>query len=120
MTITYKNSVNGSRSVIHANANQTIVVVGNNTVSNLTSNSSELVVSASLSKAWWGSQGGTWIVQQGNSSANAISAVFNDSGFMHFDQGGTLIDANKTGTNMYLTLVGTANGFIQLELKKNC
>jgi hypothetical protein len=117
MAVTYNKSNNGQRVVIHANANATVTIVGNNTVSNVTSNSSEIVVNGVINKVWYGSDG-VWLIGRGNSTVNAIVGVYTGTGRADYDEGGTLLNISSTGTNLYLTLT-SSNGYIMIDMKKN-
>lgn len=105
----------GKKIVTHTWANDVLIVAGNNTVSNLTSNSTEVVVSATITGVKFGSQAGTWVVTRSNSSVNTIVGVFNNSGYVPLHDSPITIEPTK---NIKLELVGTANGFIMLELHK--
>jgi hypothetical protein len=118
MATTYRKQLGGGKVQIHENANATITVVGNNTVSNLTSNSTEVVAAGVITKVWYGADAGSWQLRRGNSTVNAVVGVFSGTGRADFDEGGTLLDMSPTGTNLYLTLNGAANGYIIVEMKK--
>ena len=107
-----------TRTVLHFDANGSVVVVGNNTVSNLTSTSTETVKKSRISQVWFGSDAGSWQVTQGNSTVNSVAGVFSGTGHMPFHQSGVVLDVNPTGESLYATLDGAANGFIMIELHK--
>ncbi len=105
----------GKQVITHTWANDVIVVAGNSTVSNVTSNATEIVVSATITGVTFGSQAGAWVMSRSNSTVNTIVGVF--SGTNYLNLAGTPINIEPT-KNIKLELVGTANGFIMLELHK--
>lgn len=122
MAVTYTYFSGQSEVLIHANANASIVVPGaGNTQSNLASTTDELVGSARINSIEWGIGGsatGHIVISRGNSSVNAISHVLVNSGKienMRYKQGNSVIE----GGNIYITFVGSANGYVSLSVKKN-
>ncbi len=115
-TYTLESEGGGVVCVTHSVGNDVIVVAGGSAASNLTSNSSENVISASIAKVFYGSQGGAWIVQRvANNSANVTVGVFYGSGEAYYDGlAQTLFPAGNV--NVYL--VGTSNGFIDIDFHK--
>lgn len=98
--------------VVHAaGANATITVAGNNTVSNITSSASQILTGASITRVWYGASTGHWNIKRG---ANLVS-TFVGSGYAYFD--GAALTVDKTAT-LVLELIGTANGYIMVELHK--
>lgn len=97
---------------IHDTANATYTIAGNTSASNVAT-LDETLTGASIKNVYYGSQGGTWIVKRG---AN-VALVLNGTGFLDFAASGNLLKKDSTGT-VVLELVGTANGFIQMELQK--
>lgn len=110
------NKTGGKQVITHTWANDVIIVAGNNSVSNLTSNSSEVVVGATIIRVWFGSGAGTWVVYRSNSSVNTVVGVFNGTGTMQFDGAPINIESTKS---LRCDLVGTANGFLMMELHKD-
>ncbi len=116
MTVLYNSTI---KTIVHFVATDTHVIVGNNTVSNVTSLSNEVIFSADIAQVWHGCDaGGSWIVERGTSSANSIVAVFDGTGHQQYSQAGALISANNTGESLYVTLDGSTNGYIMIELRK--
>jgi hypothetical protein len=111
--------VGGNKVVTHTIANDTIVVIGNNSVSNLcctmANSATENVQAASIAKVWFGSQGGTWLVYRSNSSVNTMVGAFTGSNYMPMD--GSPLNILPT-QNLSCFLVGSANGFLMMELHK--
>jgi hypothetical protein len=113
-----RNKANGQIVTLHFNANAgPIVVAGNNSVSNIAL-AGENVFSASISKLWFGSQAGAWIITRGNTTVNSVVGVYNNTDRCFYDEGGEVLDLNKD-KDLWFTLVGTANGYIMCQLKKN-
>lgn len=111
----YKTSV-----TVHYSANVTITVAGNNSVSNLAT-SDETLTGCVIDKVIYGSGGGTaphWVVKRNNGSTNSVIMVLSESGFVEFDGLGMQLSAFRDGDNIQLELVGTANGYIMMDLKK--
>ena len=99
--------------VLHASgANASFVIAGNNSVSNITSASNQVITGASITRLWFGvGNGGHWNVKRG---ANLVLTV-SDSGFLLFD--GAPVTNDKTA-NVSFELIGSANGFIMAEIHK--
>jgi hypothetical protein len=120
MATTYVKTVNGNRVQIHANANAAVVVVGADGVSNLLSNTSEIVYNAVITKVIHGAPvDAYWKLERGTGASNTLVGVYNGTGEQLYDVNGTTLSVNSTGANLYLTLVGSANGYILVEMKKN-
>lgn len=99
--------------IIHVTANATIVVAGNNSVSNVAVGS-EIVSSATVRKVWHGVADANtyWTVKRG---ANTL-LVLNNSGHIDLTTGGVLgIDA---AANLVFEKTGSGTGFICVEIKK--
>ena len=99
--------------VVHASAaNASLVIAGNNSVSNITSSDTQTITGATITRLWYGASGsGYWNVKRGT---NLVCSVVG-TGNLLFD--GTPITIDKTAT-LELELIGTANGFIMVELHK--
>lgn len=108
-TYTYNAS---KRAVVHvAGANSTIVIAGNNSVSNIATGTQNLT-GATITKIWFGSApSGYWNIKRG---ANLVYAA-TGSGFHYFD--GAALSTDKTA-NVVCELMGVTNGFIMIELHK--
>jgi hypothetical protein len=113
MTVTYSKTINGSRVVIHANANTgTITIAGNSIQSNITSFGSEVVAGASISKITFGAPvDAYWTVKRG---ANLVG-VYNGTGTADYSGGSISIDTSAT---LSANLVNSTNGYIMIEMKK--
>ncbi len=102
--------------VLHATSNTTWVVAGNNSVSNLTADATEIVVGAGIAQIWFGSPSGNsayWVVKRG---ANVVG-VFDSTTYLDFAGSGCSLNKDRTA-NVVVELVGSANGFIMIELQK--
>jgi hypothetical protein len=97
---------------IHDAANATYTIAGNTSSSNVAT-LDEVLTGASIKNVYYGSAGGAWNVKRG---ANLVLTL-NGTGFLDFAASGNLLKKDSTGT-LVLELVGTANGFIQMELQK--
>lgn len=100
---------------IHDDANVTYTIAGNNSVSNVAIDD-EVLTGAAIKQVWYGSPSGShtyWIVKRGSNTV----LVLEGTGYLDFAGNGSLLKKDSTGT-LVLELVGSANGFIQLELQK--
>jgi len=96
---------------IHATANATVVIAGNNTVSNIAT-TSQVLTGASISRMWFGMAAGHCNVKRGSNLVFTVSG----SGYQYYD--GQLVGIDKTA-NVVIEFVGTgANAHIMIELKK--
>ncbi len=111
-TIVNKPILDGNgRFVLHLVANATIVVVGNNTVSNLATGSDN-VARASINKVWWGASNGSyWTVNRGSNNV----LVLTETGDLAFE--GASLNLYPAA-NLVFTLNGTGAGYIMLEGQK--
>ena len=99
---------------VHAAANLTLTIAGNSSVSNIATGD-EVLTGASIKQVWWGSQTGAgyWNVSRGSN----LVGCYDSTGWHDYAGNGNLLNKDSTGT-LVLTLVGSANGFIMLELQK--
>lgn len=99
--------------VIHCTANATLVIAGNNSVSNVAT-SDEVLTGASIKQVWWGTDGsGTWLIKRGSNTV----AVYDSTGWHDYAGNGSMLSKDASA-NVVIQLVGTANGFIMIELQK--
>lgn len=111
-----KNASNGTV-VIHATANATLTIAGNNSVSNVAVGE-EIVTGAHIKQVWYGSNpanGGYWTVSRGSN----VVAVYDSTGWCDYAGNGFGLIKDKAGT-LVLTLENVADGegYIMLEIKK--
>lgn len=103
----------GVSAVIHATANETFVVVGNSTVSNIAA-SDETAAGVTISQVWWGAAAsGYWKVSRGSNTV----LVLDSSSYKDFAGCGVALSKDPTA-NIVCELVGTGNGYIMMELQK--
>lgn len=102
-----------NKTVLHFTSTTTTIVAGNNTVSNIASNSSATVISAAIRKIVHGAQGGYWTLARG---ANTV-AVLTDTGTIDLSAMGLSLPMDSTA-NVVATLSG-GTGFITIELSKD-
>lgn len=112
----------GQSFVIQADTNTNIVLVGNDSVSNVAL-TGEVITGTTLKQAWCGSSSGNgqyWVVEKGNSTANSIVAVFDSTAYIDFAGNGSANDIAKEGANLFLTIHNPAGGtgYVRLEFKK--
>lgn len=101
--------------VIHADANTTLTIAGNSSVSNIAT-SDEILTGAAIKQVWWGQQPGTdscWIIKRGSNTVG----VYDSTGWNDYAGNGVMINKD-TGATLVLQLNGTANGYIMVELQK--
>jgi len=98
---------------LHIVANDTIVVVGNSSVSNIAL-TNETIAAAHISQVWWGSSNASyWTVKRGS---NTI-LVLPDSGYLDFAGNGLGLQIDQTA-NLVFTLTGSGVGHLALEGQK--
>lgn len=104
------------RVVVHATANTTWVVAGNNSVSNLALSNEELY-GASIRQVWFGSPSGNaayWTVKRG---ANTV-LVLDSTAWLDFAGVGQSLTIDPSA-NLTVELTGSTSGYIMLELSKD-
>lgn len=110
---------NRTSAVVHLNANATITVTGNSSVSNIAWGSGntqieETLTGASIVQVFRGAaDGGYWNVKRNTT----LVLTLPDTGTMDFAGSGCSLVANSAET-VVAELVGTANGFLMIELQK--
>jgi len=114
MAATILSNKRGTSVVIHAaSSNSTIVVAGNNSVSNIAS-FDENLTGAYLTQAVWGCDGTGYInLKRG---ANLV-AVFDSTG-QHDYAGSGMALSLYNAANVNIEFINSANGFIVFELQK--
>jgi len=108
----------GRKTVIHCIANDTIIVAGNSSTSNLTSNSSETVITADIASVAYGSQAGTWLLLRSDGTANLVVGAYYGSGRINYAADDLIPLSVYNTANLTVQLVGTANGSIEITLHK--
>lgn len=110
-----------SSAVLHFTANASVIVAGNNSVSNVAIGD-EVLSNGSISRVIWGCDAGRWLVKTANSSANVVVMVCNASGPGEYDlqaARSTIPLFTATHDRIQVELNGAANGFILIEVKKS-
>ena len=117
MTLVYNKSLQGNRVVIVSNANTgSITVVGNSTVSNLTSFAEEVVINAGISKVTYSAMAnGHWVIKRG---ANTVG-VYSGTGSIDYTSLGALITIDSAAALSANLNSSADGGSIVIELKKN-
>lgn len=108
------NKKNGT-ATIHAVANATFVIAGNNSVSNIAL-PGEQITGASIAQMWFGSPSGNaayWEVLRG---ANTVGA-FDSTAYLDFRGNGELLSMDPTA-NVVVQLNGSTKGFMMITLIK--
>lgn len=113
MAVTITSNKKATSVTIHVNANATVVVAGNSAVSNIAS-PGETLTGAYICQAIAGNDGTGHIqVKRGGQ----IVAVYDSTGQYDYAGCGMALNVNQTA-NLDITFVGSANGYLMLELQK--
>lgn len=101
--------------VIHAaTANATLVIAGNNSVSNIAS-PGETLTGAYLTQAAWGCDPSGYIVIKRDDTPIAF---YDSTGQHEYAGTGMPVNAGQNAANLSIEFVGSANCFIVFELQK--
>jgi hypothetical protein len=101
--------------VLHISAaNASIVVAGNNSVSNLAVDSTEVLTGAYINQAVWGCDGTGYIVLKRGST---VVGVYDSTGQHDYSGCGMPLNVGST-QNISVEFVGSANSFIVIDLQK--
>lgn len=109
------NKKNGT-ATIHAVANATFVIAGNNSVSNIAL-PGEQITGASIAQMWFGSPSGAgayWEILRG---ANTVGS-FDSTAYLDFRGNGELLSMDPTA-NVVVQLSGATKGFMIITLIKH-
>lgn len=99
--------------LVHHVANATLTIAGNSSVSNVAT-SDEILTGATIKQVWFGAAGdGYWVVKRGSNTVG----VYSSTGWTDYAGNGGLL-TNDADATLVLELVGTANGYIMVELQK--
>ena len=119
MAISYlKNAVNNNV-VVHADATGSIVLTGNDSVSNIAS-PGETVIGSTIKQVWFGSISGAsgyWLVEKGNATVNSVIGMYDSTAWIDYAGNGCALNIEEEGDNLYFTLTGAA-GYIMFDIKK--
>lgn len=110
------NKPNGNKVTIHVVAANSgdIIVVGNNTVSNLTSNASEIIAGAVIRRVQW-STDSPWTIKRGANTVIVLGTGHNDLRFHEM----SAINLYPTANISANTAAATANSFLLIEISKS-
>lgn len=100
---------------VHNVANATYIVAGNSSVSNIAT-SDEVLTGAHIKQVWYGSPSGStgyWMVKRGSNTV----LVLEGTGYLDFAGNGSMLKLDPAA-NLVFELVGSANGFIMVDLQK--
>ena len=100
--------------VLHFNSNATLVIAGNNSVSNVAIGT-EVLSGASITQIAWGCDGNGHI--QVFRGAN-LQLVVDSTSYIDFAGNGMDLELWPTA-NLTVNFVGSANGYCVIELQKN-
>lgn len=98
--------------VIHADANTTLTIAGNSSVSNVAT-SDEILTGAAIKQVWYGSESGFWKVLRGSNTVG----VYDSTSWIDYAGTGVML-TKDVGATLVLQLNGSANGYIMVELQK--
>lgn len=118
MAVNIFNNSKGKKVTVHVtNANGTIVIAGNNSVSNVAIGD-EFVIGAIVNQLWYGcANGGYWILKRANSTTNTVVGVYDSTGYCDYAGVGSPIPIRQND-DLVLELTNSASGYIMVELRK--
>lgn len=114
MAVTVLSNKKNSTVTLHINASNTMTIVGNTVNGSNVAIGDENITGATINKAVWGVADGGNIQVKRNTT---IVAVYSGSGESNYTALASPITANSAET-LAVTINGTANGYIILELNK--
>lgn len=114
MAVTVISNKPRTSAVFHvAGANATLVVAGNNSVSNVASAGEELT-GAYITQAVWGCDGSGYIVIK---RGTAVAAVYDSTGQQEYAGTGMPINVGQSA-NLTVEFVGSSNCYVMFEVQK--
>lgn len=113
MTVTITSNRKNTSATIHFNASNNLIIVGNNSVSNVAT-SDEVLTGAYITQAYWGCDGNGHI--QVLRGANLV-AVYDSTGYKDYAGCGMPLSAFPTA-NLTVNFVGSANAYLLVEVQK--
>lgn len=96
---------------LHFTGNDTVTIAGNSTTSEIATGN-EILTGATITQLWHGSDG-VWIVKRGSNTVG----VFDSTAYIDFAGCGNALNLDTDAT-LSVELVGTANGYLMIELQK--
>lgn len=112
MAVTITNRAGRSSTVHVSSANATVVVAGNTSASNLASNG-ETVLGGYIRQVAWGTDAGSVQIKRGGN----IVATLNNTGTMNLTELGLHLTVSAAA-NIDVQFVGSANGFVVMDIQK--
>ena len=121
MAVTITSNKKNTSAVIHVSAaNTTIKVSGNSTTTNVDATSTclaignEVLTGAYITQVFYGvDPAGYAVIKRGT----AVVAVYDSTGYKDYAAGGMALTVGQTA-NLTVEFVGTANGYVLLEVQK--
>lgn len=112
MTVTITSNKKYYSTQVHLNAAASLVVAGNNSVSNIAT-SDEVLTGGYIAQAVWGTDAGSIQVRRNG----ALVSVYSQSGAIDYAGSCLALTVNQA-SNLDITFVGTSNAYIILEIQK--
>jgi len=120
MAVTIISNKKNTAATVHVSAaNTTIKVSGNSTTTNVDSTSTclavdnEVLSGAYIAQAFWGVETGYIVLKRGTTPV----AVYDSTGYKDYAGSGMALTVGQTA-NLTVEFVGTANGYVLLEVQK--
>lgn len=100
--------------VIHFAGSNTVIIAGNNSVSNVAT-SDEILTGAYITQVFYGNDGtGSIQLKRGAD----IVAVYDSTGYIDYAGAGMALTAGNTASNIAVSFVGTSNAYLLIEIQK--
>lgn len=112
MTVTVSSNKKFYSAQVHINANASIVVAGAAGVSNVAIDT-EVITGGTISQALWGIDSGSIQVKRNG----ALVAVYTGTGTINYAAQSLPLSVGQA-SNVDVTFVGSANGYLVLEIQK--
>lgn len=120
MAVTIISNKKNTAATVHVSAaNTTIKVSGNSTTTNVDATSTclavdnEVLSGAYIAQAFWGVETGYIVLKRGTTPV----AVYDSTGYKDYAGSGMALTVGQTA-NLTVEFVGTANGYVLLEVQK--
>lgn len=100
--------------VIHFSGSNTVIIAGNNSVSNVAI-SDETLTGAYVTQVFYGCDGsGSIQLKRGSDTI----AVYDSTGYIDYAGAGMALTAGNTAANIAVSFVGSANAYLLIEIQK--
>jgi hypothetical protein len=116
MTVTVQKNQKNGVVTIHFNASGSIVIAGNNSVSNVAIGA-EIIETAPINQVWAGSPSGNaayWEIKRDGT----LVATIDSTCYLDFAGNGNQLTVAANGANLTANLIGATSGFLVVELQK--